>query len=169
MAERTVTVSKEWFEETMRLPPVARSAKRRKPGRGRALLRVVRARPASPSYWRSPRGQVAVRVDSQRLSFGAGAGSRGCVLVGPGTGGGFVYTLAFWSTGASVVLNLTSTRSHAEALRITRPTHLFIAVGTLLALVRGPGAMTEPMPSMEVYVVGSALPQVAGRGGRAGG
>jgi 2,3-dihydroxybenzoate-AMP ligase len=158
MAGRTVTVSKEWFEEAMRLPPVARPAKRGNPDE---IVRFFASSGTTgkPKLLALTRGQVAVRVHSQRLSFGAGAGSRGCVLVGPGTGGGFVYTLAFWSTGASVVLNLTSTRSHTEALRITRPTHLFIAVGTLLALVRGPGAMTEPMPSMEVYIVGSALPR----------
>jgi 2,3-dihydroxybenzoate-AMP ligase len=57
------------------------------------------------------------------------------------------------------VLNRKYARALGEALLRTRPTHLFLATGTLLNLVRGPSAIASPLPSMEVNIVGSTLPR----------
>jgi len=153
----TVAISQEWFAETMRLPPSA-------PPPLRPADEVVRIFASSgttgtPKLMALTRAQVAARVDAQRLSFAAGAASRASVLIGPSTGGGFAYTLAFWSSGGSVVLNLKYASSPGDALLRTQPSHLFLATGTLLALVRGPVAIARPLPSMEVHVVGSTLPR----------
>jgi acyl-CoA synthetase (AMP-forming)/AMP-acid ligase II len=85
--------------------------------------------------------------------------SRGCVLFGPGTSGGYTWPLACWMAGGSVVLNMIYSASIAEALARTQPTHLYIAIGTLVDLVRGPKAIAAPLPSMMVYAVGSTLPR----------
>ena len=158
---RTVTISREWAAETMRLPPCAAPPRRLSD----EVVRIFASSgtTGTPKLMALTRAQVAARVDAQRLSFGAGAASRASVLIGPSTGGGFAYTLAFWSAGGSVVLNLKFARSPGDALLRTRPSHLFLATGTLLALVRGTAAIARPLPSMEVHVVGSTLPRALAR------
>ncbi len=154
---RMVAISQEWFAEAMRLSPCVPLPRR--PADEVVRIFASSGTTGTPKLMALTRAQVAARVDAQRLSFAAGAASRASVLIGPSTGGGFAYTLAFWSAGGSVVLNLKFARSPGDALLRTRPSHLFLATGTLLSLVRGPAAIARPLPSMEVHVVGSTLPR----------
>jgi acyl-coenzyme A synthetase/AMP-(fatty) acid ligase len=154
----TLEISAQWLDETRRLPASGRPQRRGLPGD------VVRYFSSSgttgtPKVMALTRAQVTARVDLQRGSGAISAGSRACVLFGPGTSGGYTWPLAFWSTGASVVLNAIHTQSIGESLARTQPTHLYVAIGTLLDLVRGPKAIAAPLPSMMVYTVGSTLPR----------
>src|SRR5258708_4819738 len=156
----TLEISTEWLDETRRLPPCGRPERERRPDE---IVRFFSSSGTTgrPKTMALTRAQVAARVAGQQISGGMGGGgsTRGCVLFGPGTSGGYTWPLAFWSVGGSVVLNLIHTRSKAESLARIKPSHLYVAIGTLLELVRGPSAMATPLPSMEVYVTGSALPR----------
>ena len=65
-----VAISKEWFDETMRLPPCS-PPPRRQPGE---VVRIFASSgtTGTPKLMALTRAQVTARVDSQRLSFGAG-------------------------------------------------------------------------------------------------
>jgi acyl-coenzyme A synthetase/AMP-(fatty) acid ligase len=154
----TLEISAEWLDETRRLPPCGRPERQRRPDE---IVRFFSSSGTTgrPKTMALTRAQVTARVAGQQVSGGMGASSRGCVLLGPGTSGGYTWPLGFWSAAGSVVLNLIHTRSKAESLARIKPTHLYVAVGTLLDLVRGPSAMVAPLPSMEVYVVGSTMPR----------
>jgi acyl-coenzyme A synthetase/AMP-(fatty) acid ligase len=154
----TLEISAAWLEEVRQMPTAGRPARRGE------LDEIVRFFSSSgttgaPKTMALTRAQVAARVETQRMSGGIGAASRGCVLFGPGTSGGYTWPLACWMAGGSVVLNMIYSASIAEALARTQPTHLYIAIGTLVDLVRGPKAIAAPLPSMMVYAVGSTLPR----------
>ena len=155
----TLEVSAAWLEAVRQMPPTGRPARR-----GAADKETVRFFSSSgttgtPKTMALTRAQAAARVETQRLSGGFGAASRGCVPFGPGTSGGYTWPLAIWMAGGSVVLNMIYSASIAEALARVQPTHLYIAIGTLVDLVRGPRAIAAPLPSMMVYAVGSTLPR----------
>ena len=154
----TLEISAAWLEEVRRMAPTGRPARRGKPD---DIVRFFSSSgtTGTPKTIALMRAQVAARVAAQRLSGGFGGTSRGCVLFGPGTNGGYTWPLAIWLAGGSVVLNMIYSRSIAEALARTQPTHLYIAIGTLVDLVRGPNAIATPLPNMMVYAVGSTLPR----------
>ena len=156
---RSVRITREWLDETMRLPPGPRRPRR---SDGAEIVRYFSSSGTTgwPKIMALTRAQVAVRIDAERLSVGAGKESRACVLVGPGNSGGYTWALGFWSVGGSVVLNVGPAGSIGPSLRRTMPSHLYLAVGNLVELVRDPAAIDlQPMPSLSVLVVGSALPK----------
>jgi acyl-coenzyme A synthetase/AMP-(fatty) acid ligase len=155
----TLEVSAAWLEEVRQMPPTGRPARRGELDKETVRFFSSSGTTGTPKTMALSRAQVAARVETQRMSGGIGAASRGCVLFGPGTSGGYTWPLAFWLAGGSVVLNMIYSASIAEALARTQPTHLYIAIGTLVDLVRGPKAIASPLPSMTVYTVGSALPR----------
>ncbi len=152
-----VRISQDWIDEAMRLPSSDASRHAAAPSD------VVRFFASSgttgiPKVMALTRAQVDARIGAERSSVGFGTTSRSCTMIGVGTGGGYTWPLACWSAGGSVVLNLRFTAEPYESLRRARLSHLFVAVGTLLDLVRSPSAASGALPPMEVYVAGSALP-----------
>ncbi len=153
---RTVQIDKPWFDETMAMPTG-------RPARAPSADETVRflastGTTGAPKLMALKRATVAARVETARAGLDISASSRGSVLVGQGTGAGYIWSLSFWAAGASAVLNLHHTNAVPEALRRVQPSHLFVSVGVLLQLVRGPAAGLSPLPSTRVIVSGSALP-----------
>ncbi len=153
---RTVQIDKAWFDETAS-QPAERPARQSSPDE---IVRFLASTgtTGTPKLMALKRSTVAARVEAARAGLGIAANSRGSVLVGQGTGAGYIWSLSFWAAGASAVLNLHLTASIPESLRRAQPSHLFVAVGTLLQLVRGAAASLPPLPATEVIVSGSALP-----------
>jgi len=155
---RTLQITRQWYDETMAMPAPVRPKRQRLPDQ------VVRFFSSSgttglPKLMAVTRAQVEARIDEARVAMAAGLQARGCTLLGIVTAGGYTWPLCYWAGGGCVVLNMTFTKSLAESLRRTMPTQLVLSVGTLLGLVRGPAAGLPPIPSMEVFVVGSVLPK----------
>jgi acyl-CoA synthetase (AMP-forming)/AMP-acid ligase II len=152
-----VRISQDWIDEALRLPSAGAS---RHAGAPSDVVRFFSSSgtTGAPKVMALTRAQVIARIDAERSSIGFGAASRSCTMIGLGTGGGYTWPLATWSAGGSVVLNLRFTAEPYESLRRARLSHLFVAVGTLLDLVRSPAAASGALPPIEVYVAGSALP-----------
>jgi acyl-CoA synthetase (AMP-forming)/AMP-acid ligase II len=153
---RTVQIDQPWFDETMTMPA-------ERPARARSPDEIVRflastGTTGAPKLMALRRSTVAARVEVARAALGIAASSRGSVLLGQGTAVGYARSLSFWAAGASAVLNLHHTGAVLEALRRAEPTHLCVAVGTLLQLVRGLKASRPALPETRVIVSGSTLP-----------
>ncbi len=154
----SLQVTRQWYAETMTLPVGAH------PGRSHKPDEVVRFFASSgttgmPKLMPITRRQVEIRIENARAAMAAGLHTRACTLLSMPTGGGYTWPLCYWLGGGSNVLNVALSSFPAEMLRRTAPTQVVLSVGTLLDLVRGPAAELPPMPSLEVFVVGSALPK----------
>jgi 2,3-dihydroxybenzoate-AMP ligase len=155
---RSLAVDPQWYGETMAMPAVARAPRQRRPDE---IVRYFSSSgtTGTPKLMAVTRAQVEARVEQAVDAMGAGMTTRACALFGMVTAGGYTWPLAYWAAGGAVILNMTFTKSLAESLRLTRPDQVVLSVGTLLNLVSGEAAKLPPMPSMQVFVVGSAVPK----------
>jgi 2,3-dihydroxybenzoate-AMP ligase len=151
--------SHEWFKEALAAAPAARPPRRQQPGE---IVRIFSSSGTTglPKLMAFTRSQVTARIDASRTTYRAGPLSRACALMGPGTSGGYLWSLVFWSSGGSVLLNTRVAQSLGDELRRAVPTHLVVAPGTLLNIMRNPAANLPQMPSLEIHVAGSTLPRV---------
>ena len=151
-----------WLDEAMRLPDSPLPVRRASPDE------VVRYFSSSgttgtPKVMAFTRALVSLRADMKGSEMGFGAGSRLCMLIGPGTALGYTFALGCWMTGGTVVHNSMLQPSLAEWLGRVQPTDLVSGVGTLGELVRAApaqqGAKPPLLPSTEIHITGSALPR----------
>jgi len=155
----TLQATQEWFAETLAAPPAARPPRRGQPDE---VVRIFSSSgtTGTPKLMAFTRSQVQARIDASRATYRADAQSRACALMAPATSGGYLWSLVFWSSGGSVLLNTRNALSFGDEFRRTTPTHLVVAPGTLLNLIRNPAANLPLMPSLEIHVAGSTLPRV---------
>ncbi len=155
----SLRIARQWLDETMAMPVAAHPQRRHE---AKEIVRFFASSGTTgvPKLMPITRWQMAVRVDNARAAMAAGLQMRACTLLSMPTAGGYTWPLCYWLGGGSNIFNVAYSVSPAETLRRTMPNQLVLSVGTLRDLVRGPAADLPPMPSLEVFVVGSALPKV---------
>jgi acyl-coenzyme A synthetase/AMP-(fatty) acid ligase len=155
---RILQISQQWFEETRRLPVCGRPERREQPDEVTRYFSSSGST-GTPKVMAVTRAQQSARIDYAARGHGFGETSCGCLFIGLGTGVGYTWPLAFWSTGGHVLLNAKAAGPLGQTLRDTGVSHLFTTVGALYALVRDLPADKPLLPALQVFVVGSSLPR----------
>src|SRR5262249_47734464 len=132
--QRVLRISQQWFDEGQRLPPCGRPERREQPNQITRFFSSSRAA-GTPKGMAVTRAQQGDRIDYASRGHGLGEASCGCLLIGLGTGVGYTWPLAFWSTGGRVLMNSRSAGPMGQTLRDAGVSHLFATVGALYALL----------------------------------